>query len=406
VGIDEYRKRPPLSLISIELVQRLARQMDRGINVTPGPFLSLMPKGWYHVAYEAQVEGTDEIEPTARAVIVYDNEHTAFEKYIAAIRKASSAAFESEDAKLCEVEDQLREWHTKFFSKTGDHVGGEAAQVQNLFDIARHMAQNDKQPPRFFPYEERESHNLDADAEQFIRADLGPVKVDGALRTEYVRRDRSWQVIYYTYNLFKSQYDACENRILNVITGEKPGPPFDSPEPIKEREPSEKLKSQIKDRDGDACLCCGYRRHLQVDHIAASYFGGSNSPDNLQTLCEHCNQVKRIEAITFRNDKTTLREAPPDLPQLPLPLVRDRLHPPTKLETFVRRTINFLYKCSAVSSVKIGRRGNGYRHWKVTLKPGNPAGWLAPHVKVLARRIRVARQNAGLDPIPKSISVK
>jgi superfamily II DNA or RNA helicase len=409
-GTTEYRKRPPLSLISIELVQRLARQMDRGINMTPGPFLSLMPKGWYHVAYEAQVEGTDETEQCSRAVMVYDNEHTAFEKYIAAISKSSLVAFEREDARIFEAEDQLREWHAKFFSKTGDHVGGETVQAQNLFDIARHMAQNDKNPPAFFPYEDRERHNLDAIAEQFIKGCLGREQEDNALRVEYARRDRSWRVIYYTYSLFKSQYDACVNRVLDAKAHGKTAtshkPIFETPEVIKDREPSDKLKSRIKHRDGDACLCCGYRRYLHVDHIAASYFGGSNSPDNLQTLCKECNQEKRTSEISFRNDKTTLLEAPPELPLLPLPSASERLHPPTKLETFLRRTINFHYRCSAVSSVKIGKRGNSLRHWTVTLKPGNPTGWLRPHLKALAKRIRDARDSAGLVAVPESILVE
>jgi hypothetical protein len=281
--------------------------------------------------------------------------------------------------------------------------------MQNLFDIARHMAQNDNKPPTFFPYEERKSHNLDAIAEQFITEGLGRVQEDNALRIQYARKDRSWQVIYYTYNLFKSQYDACVNRVLDAKSLGKTAalhrPTFETPELIKDREPSEKLKNQIKNRDGNACLCCGYRRYLQVDHIAASYFGGSNSSDNLQTLCKDCNLEKRTSEISFRNDKTTLREAPPELPELPLPPASERLHPPTKLEAFLRRTINFHYKCSAVSSVKIGKRGDSYRHWQVTLKPGNPTGWLTPHMKAVAKRIRGARKNAGLDPVPESISV-
>jgi superfamily II DNA or RNA helicase len=329
-GTTEYRKRPPLSLISIELVQRLARQMDRGINMTPGPFLSLMPKGWYYVAYEAQVEGTDETEQVSRAVIVYNNEYTAFEKHIAAVSKASLAAFEREDAKMRDVEDQLRDWHAKFFSKMGDHVGGDPMQVQNLFDIARHMAQNDKKPPAFFLYEERECHDLDAIAERFIKDGLGREQEDNALRVEYARRDRSWRVIYYTYNLFKSQYDACVNRVLDAKAHGKTAtshiPTFETPEVVKPHEPPDKLKKQIKHRDGNACLCGGYRRYLHVDHIAASYLGGSNSPDNLQTLCKDCNQEKRTAEISFRNDKTLLREAPPELPELPLPLLAAARH--------------------------------------------------------------------------------
>jgi hypothetical protein len=272
------------------------------------------------------------------------------------------------------------------------------------------MAQNDKQPPRFYPYEKREDHNLDAIAEKFIKEGLGRKQEDDSLRTEYARTDRSWSIIYYSYNLFKSQYDACANRWLDAeVHGKTPTshvPNFKTPETSIGREPSDKLKGQIKHRDGDACLCCGYRRQLQVDHINASYTGGCNLPDNLQTLCRDCNHAKGTSEISFRNDRTTLREAPAALPELPLPPASERLHPPTKLEPFVRRTINFLYRCSAVSSVKIGKRGDSYRHWNVMLKPGNSIDWLTPHLRELAARIRAARKKGGLDEIPKSISVE
>lgn len=40
-------ERPPLQLISIDLVRRLTRQMHSGVNVNPASFVSLMPLGWY-----------------------------------------------------------------------------------------------------------------------------------------------------------------------------------------------------------------------------------------------------------------------------------------------------------------------------------------------------------------------
>jgi hypothetical protein len=57
----EYGKRPPLQLISIELVRRLARQMYKGGGVA-SPFLTLLPVGWYRIEYQAYSgEGDDAI---------------------------------------------------------------------------------------------------------------------------------------------------------------------------------------------------------------------------------------------------------------------------------------------------------------------------------------------------------
>jgi superfamily II DNA or RNA helicase len=58
--IPEYGKRPPLQLISIELVRQLSRQLDSGMNITPGAFLSLMPIGWYRIEFDALAEGSED----------------------------------------------------------------------------------------------------------------------------------------------------------------------------------------------------------------------------------------------------------------------------------------------------------------------------------------------------------
>lgn len=41
----------------------------------------------------------------------------------------------------------------------------------------------------------------------------------GALRHEFERTDCLWNMIYPTLSAFKSQYDACENRILMGALG-------------------------------------------------------------------------------------------------------------------------------------------------------------------------------------------
>src|SRR4051794_38232970 len=41
-------------------------------------------------------------------------------------------------------------------------------------------------------------------------------------------------------------------------------------------------------RDGRACVWCGERENLRVDHIHPVRHGGSNALGNLQTLCGSC----------------------------------------------------------------------------------------------------------------------
>lgn len=52
------------------------------------------------------------------------------------------------------------------------------------------------------------------------------------------------------------------------------------------------LRLFIFNRDGNKCRQCGSIEHLTVDHIISVYRGGSNTYDNLQTLCNSCNARK------------------------------------------------------------------------------------------------------------------
>lgn len=54
---------------------------------------------------------------------------------------------------------------------------------------------------------------------------------------------------------------------------------------------STSLKQYILHRDG-ACLKCGSKSDLTIDHIVSVADGGSNSHDNLQCLCRKCNSIK------------------------------------------------------------------------------------------------------------------
>jgi hypothetical protein len=56
---------------------------------------------------------------------------------------------------------------------------------------------------------------------------------------------------------------------------------------------SEKLRNDVYDRDGRKCLKCGAEENLCIDHIMPFCRGGKTEFDNLQTLCQPCNQRKK-----------------------------------------------------------------------------------------------------------------
>jgi hypothetical protein len=53
-----------------------------------------------------------------------------------------------------------------------------------------------------------------------------------------------------------------------------------------------RTRDSIFRRDGGACLHCGTKDDLTIDHIVPWSAGGSDHPANLQTLCRSCNARK------------------------------------------------------------------------------------------------------------------
>ena len=173
-----------------------------------------------------------------------------------------------------------------------------------------HMAQNDREPPDWFDFEQRQEHNLDDVAQRFIDAALDRRQEDEELTKEYDREDRYWKIIYYSYELFKSQYNACVEWLLAAkrrrANPEGHGSSFTS-NSVPPSEPSDEIKDQVKKRDGFCCLCCGTKHQLEIDHINPKYHGGDHSLNNLQTLCRTCNKIKKLEAINFLNHQTPVQ---------------------------------------------------------------------------------------------------
>jgi ATP-dependent helicase IRC3 len=222
---------------------------------------------------------------------------------------------------------------------------------------------------------------------------------------EYNRVDRLWTSLYYTYPLFKSQYDACVNRLLDANRrGASPaesGPlPGIKVEQYLATEISEEIRLQVFDRDSKVCLCCGCsnRRFLQVDHISPVYHGGSNILDNLQTLCKACNLEKGTKTINFRDPQTDLTSPPAHFPEVKPPS-SNKAGDPQEWEQFLRRTFNLFYQCGAVHRVIIGKRGKYFHEWLVELRPGHELEWLGSNLDILVQRVNNAKEKAGLKGI-------
>jgi DnaD/phage-associated family protein len=72
----------------------------------------------------------------------------------------------------------------------------------------------------------------------------------------------------------------------------------------------EELRQETFDRDGRKCVICGAKEDLSIDHIIPRSKGGTNDPENLQTLCRSCNSSKKNrEAAAILKDKITISSA-------------------------------------------------------------------------------------------------
>jgi len=401
-SIDEVTRvseRQQIQLISVDLVRRLISQMDSGININPVPFITFMPIGWYRVEFETLIEESEDIEMVQRLVMVFENERDNYQRFIEYLKQIDLISFIEPSVKFETQQQQIEHWQKQFFGNVENPLSGD--QLTNLFHVVLHMAQNEKDPPDWFDFEQRDEHNLDNVAQKFIDERLSRGEEDDKLTEEYYREDRFWKTIYYSYELFKSQYNACVEWILaKKRRGEdinNSGSRFNgkTPPPV---EPSEQDKRRVKKRDNYRCLCCGEdnKRRLVVDHINPKYFGGSNELDNLQTLCRICNQLKGIEIIDFRKTSLSSKAATfIELDNLPTKKQIEQLDR-SYVYLFYRRYINFFYGCAAVKSMEIGGTLTNWLSWKISLHEGNNPRWLLPHLKKILRETRYIRSKAGL----------
>lgn len=62
--------------------------------------------------------------------------------------------------------------------------------------------------------------------------------------------------------------------------------------PQRRKDVNRSVIRSVWDRDGWACIRCGSHQNLTVDHRVPVSLGGSNDPENLQTMCGSCNSSK------------------------------------------------------------------------------------------------------------------
>ena len=55
---------------------------------------------------------------------------------------------------------------------------------------------------------------------------------------------------------------------------------------------SQALRNQILERDGHECVWCESTKKLEIDHIIPYSLVHEHNPENLQVLCQSCNQIK------------------------------------------------------------------------------------------------------------------
>lgn len=393
------RDRVPIHLVSIELLRRLAEQMYKPASAQPATFLQTIPVGWYHVQFDAQVDGDGDIEHVERLILVYEPERDSFASLVKLLAKRDLQAFVEPLVSFDSVRAQIESWCSEFKLSAADHLGGDL--LLDVFHIARHLAQSGDEPP-FFPFSERGNHDLDSLARLAFERNIGRMQVRTFVSHEFERVDRYWRALYANVDSFRDQFELRSRRLENeMLGGGQPpvsGPVVKDPTSYVHAEPSEDVKLSVKERDGWRCLSCGSddKKYLQVDHIQSTYHGGTNELANLQTLCRRCNSDKGVNEENFRNNRTSLHGAHPDFGMRLEPASKDR-GDRIAWERCIRATLNHYFRCAAVSKVEIGARGPRFYEWAVTLAPQNDPRFLDVHLERFFAAVRAKRRDAGFD---------
>jgi len=385
------QSRPPMDLISIDLVRHLVRLMFNG-DIEIGPFLKSVPIGWYQTKFYVQSQNQDDYEETSRLVMVFEDEKESYNTFMGYLESIDLSDFESEENSFDSKSEILGEWTETFFdleNSLDDNISS------NLFNIACHMGQEKERPP-FFEFEERKNHDMDKLARKYRTIQL--FEVNEKLKPEFERNDRYWDTIYPNYDSFLNQFYACSRR-MNELNEDISNDAYTTGKKI-DNELDDETKREVKKKYPN-CLCCGEenKKFLEVDHINPRYFGENNSIDNLQTLCRYCNTTKNTLEIDFRTNITPLTKAPETLRYFNPP--RSHIEDNETLSKYLKRVLNMFYCASAVKTVNMDSNGE----WRVELYHGNDPMWIRPHLNDLNTKINKHMEYWGLDELKKIIVI-
>lgn len=401
--IQVYKPAPPMAHISIDLIRRLAGQIATGENIISRPFITYLPIGWYRVKYDSAVMGTDDTEVINRPIIVFENEKQAFTNFIDHLEEIDLAPYADEELDQSTLAPAARKWKDAFFEESLDRFG--TTLEEELIAIVRHFAQYSTHP-RFYAYEDRELHNLDDVAGFMLSEEMNRTKEDDFLRSEYSREDRSWNVLYHSYESFKTQMDSCINRKLHA---RRHGLAEENHIVLSQEQMTVELTDDIRlqalARDNYTCSCCGHnhRRSVKVFPIMTGVPMGHRMLDSVQLLCRKCSEAIGENIISFRSTKTPLSQPASSPPRVSLPL-RSQVQDPEQWKQFLSRTFNLFYRSKAVNNITIGKKGEAYYHWNIQLNVGHDPQWLSPHLELLLQRIQEQKEKAGKE-LPLSITV-
>ncbi|MFO0560263.1 MAG: DEAD/DEAH box helicase family protein [Polyangiales bacterium] len=406
------REHRPLRLVSIALVRRLIDMMQSS-RPAASPFRAIVPVGWYATNFAASA-GDGDVELVAPLVMVFEDEAAAFEQLVAHLSRSPTARapFEPVELDFDAVQGALVTLIEQRFTGRFTHTG--AVLEDDVLRIARHIAQNGGTPPRFYPFEQREQHNLDAIVQRSLDERWGALDVDARLRELWEDPALMWKVLIPDFELFYDQFVRQQRRVvLARQTRNDPSAfrpvitPVQTPELQPEQGPTANVRKSVIARDNFRCLACGStdRRQLQVDHVVPQFHGGDSSIDNLQTLCRYCNRLKSIKTASYRHSTTRLTQAP-QLDLVGMLPDRDAEMSTELFEQCVRRIVNGFFQCAAVDNIKITMRGLGRREWYVNLRPGNDPRWLAPHLDAVLNAVREMQQSFRSAPLVRRIVLR
>lgn len=438
--------------VSIDAIKKIAGELYTGDFIFEDYLKKFIPWGWYQIEYEGTEDGGDNTVTVRDLIMVFDAEKEYFEKFIQELNNIDISDYSKPETKFPAKNSELRLWYNDFFHEKEEP---DTNDLRNLFNITCHVAQNGVEPV-FFEFEDREVNDLDALVRDLSAMNLTIGNLIEKVKNEFQRGDRYWNSIYSNEDQFLKHFlirlvasekteeenngeepteadtlnektevkkleendplirkRACENLLIIGKEDDLEENTIKLLFKISRKDPNLEVRKhaqktldkverkilaeerlEILKRDGNACLCCGEKKYLQIDHIKPRWLEIDNSYNNLQTLCKFCNGLKGTKTISFLENKTKLKKPSLELPSMKDIYYMEKHSDVSNLDLWkkiLKRQINFFYQCNAVTSVEIGKRGYNLRNWEIKMYNENDPNWIKSHLNYLAKEIQFVR---------------